>query len=183
MAGRPQDRCQQPRHPQHPSSREEEGAWRRQALRPAATRTTPRPPFIANAWTINCDEAVYKARADESLCPSASLANAYGVRTAAGWEVGGRRALYAFGSGWRQCPGEQFAFTAVIIAVAELMWAYDILPGPRGADVSIETGYKDGVVTTPVDPQVTFRLRSEDKRAALVEDSDRTDAIARELLG
>lgn len=139
--------------------------------------------FIANAWTIHRDVAEYD-RPDEFV-PERFLANAYGVVSdarAKEMEASGRRVLYAFGSGRRQCPGEQFAFVAVMLAVSKLVWAYDILPGPEGVDVSIETGFQDGVASAPVNPQVDFKLRSLERKAAVWEDFRRTDLIASRCL-
>lgn len=118
--------------------------------------------FIANAWTIHRDESLYDR--PEEFVPERWLDNAYGVVSAAlakEMETSGRRKLYAFGSGRRQCPGQQFAFVAVLLAVSKLVWAYDILPpGPGAVDVSIETGFQSGVVSAPLNPQVVFRLRT-----------------------
>lgn len=98
-------------------------------------------------------------------------------------EKSGRRALYVFGSGRRQCPGEQFAFTTIMLAASKVIWAFDVLPPPGGVDVSIETGFKDSIVAEPADPSVIFKIRDADREAALVEDGSRTDGIAREMLG
>lgn len=98
-------------------------------------------------------------------------------------EKSGRRALYCFGSGRRQCPGEQFAFTTVMLAASKVVWAFDVLPPPGGVDVSIETGYKDDIVAEPEDPTVIFKFRDASCEAALLEDASRTDGIARDMLG
>ncbi|KAF7518253.1 hypothetical protein G7054_g13511 [Neopestalotiopsis clavispora] len=140
--------------------------------------------FIANAWTIHRNEEEYD-HPDEFM-PERFLHNTFGLRpsyNAKDQEKSGRRPLYAFGSGRRQCPGEQFAFTSVLLAASKLIWAYDILPPPGGLDTSIENGFKDGVVLQPVRPEVVFKLRSEEKRAAVLADANRTEEIARELQG
>ncbi|ETS75437.1 hypothetical protein PFICI_12381 [Pestalotiopsis fici W106-1] len=138
--------------------------------------------FIANAWTIHRNEEEYD-RPDEFI-PERFLDNPFGLRPSYATqdlEKSGRRALYAFGSGRRQCPGEQFAFTSVLLAASKLIWAYDILPPPHGLDISIENGFKDGVVLQPLHPEVIFKIRSEGRRAAVLADADRTAEIAREL--
>lgn len=95
----------------------------------------------------------------------------------------GRRPLYAFGSGRRQCPGEQFAFTTILLAVSKVVWAFDVLPPEGGIDISIETGYKDGTVTEPINPTVRFTLRDSRRENGLREDFRRTQATARDILG
>ncbi|KAK7708019.1 hypothetical protein SLS64_006841 [Diaporthe eres] len=144
--------------------------------------------FIANAWTIHRDEKDYE-RPDEFM-PERFVKHPYGLRrsndapaTEEDLEKSGRRALYVFGSGRRQCPGEQFAFTTIMLAASKVVWAFDVLPPPGGVDVSIETGYKDNIVAEPADPSVIFKVRDADREAALGEDGSRTDGIAREMLG
>ncbi|KAK8061220.1 hypothetical protein PG997_015441 [Apiospora hydei] len=143
--------------------------------------------FIANAWTIHRNEEEYEQPHD--FIPERFLDNPFGLRPSVAaadenLENSGRRALYAFGSGRRQCPGEQFAFTSVLLAAAKVVWAYDILVPPGGRfDVSVETGFKDGTVTEPVHPEVVFQARSEKKRAGVLADAQRTQDIARDLLG
>jgi hypothetical protein len=70
-----------------------------------------------------------------------------------------------------------------MIAASKLLWAYDILPPPNGLDLSIETGFADGVVTQPVHPDVVFKPRSKTRRAGVVADAERTQAIAQQLVG
>ncbi|KAI4594264.1 hypothetical protein KJ359_008539 [Pestalotiopsis sp. 9143b] len=136
--------------------------------------------LIANAWTIHRNEEEYD-RPDEFI-PERFMDNEFGLRP--GYKAGsGRRALYAFGSGRRQCPGEDFAVTAVLLAASKVIWACDITPPSGGVDYSIETGYKDGTVTQPVRPEVLFTPRSREKEAAVQVDAERTESIARALLG
>ncbi|KAK8108356.1 cytochrome P450 [Apiospora sp. TS-2023a] len=143
--------------------------------------------FIANAWTIHRNEDEYDR--PYYFIPERFLDNPFGTRpslaaSSENLENSGRRALYAFGSGRRQCPGEQFAFTSVLLAASKVVWAYDIRPPSGGKfDVSVETGFKDGTVTEPIHPEVVFTLRGEKKRAGVVTDAERTKEIARELLG
>lgn len=137
--------------------------------------------FIANAWTINRNEEDYD-RPDEFI-PERFIDNPFGMRRAPDGQEGSRRVLYAFGSGRRQCPGEHFAYTTISLTLSKLLWSYDVLPPPGGIDMSVETGFEDGLVTQPVKPNVLFRLRDETREAAMVEDLRRTEAISNELLG
>lgn len=141
--------------------------------------------FIANAWTIHRNEQDYE-RPDDFL-PERFIEHPYGLRTtkasADELESSGRRALYAFGSGRRQCPGEAFAYTTILLAASKIVWAFNVLAPKGGVDTSIETGYKDGTVTEPIDPTVVFKLRDEKRRIGLVEDLCRTETIAKDMLG
>lgn len=143
--------------------------------------------FIANAWAIHRNENDYE-RPDQFI-PERFVRHPYGLRhdkaglTTEDLEKSGRRALYNFGFGRRRCPGEQFAFTTVMLAASKAIWAFDVLPPPGGIDLSIETGYKDDVVAEPLDPTVIFRIRDASREVALVEDASRTAGVAREMLG
>lgn len=150
--------------------------------------------FIANAWTIHRDEEHYER--PEEFLPERFLKHPYGLRvtsdtsskleTEEEMQSTGRRPLYAFGSGRRQCPGDQFAFTTILLAASKVIWAFDVLPPDgEGFDISIETGYKDGTVTEPINPTVRFVLR-DSKRVrenGLREDFGRTEGIATSILG
>lgn len=52
-----------------------------------------------------------------------------------------------------------------------------------GHYISIETGYKDGVVTEPVNPTVCFTLRDPSRKKGLREDCERTQGVATKILG
>lgn len=95
----------------------------------------------------------------------------------------GRRPLYAFGSGRRQCPGDQFALATILLAASKVVWAFDVLPPEGGVDISIETGYKDGTVTEPIDPTVLFALRDPARGDGLRGDFGRAGDVAKSILG
>ena len=137
---------------------------------------------------MNRDELDYEQ--PDQFMPERFVKHPYGLRrdnddpeTEEDLERSGRRALYSFGFGRRRCPGEQFAFTTVMLAASKAIWAFDVLPPPGGIDLSIETGYKDDIVAEPEDPTVIFKFRDASREASLVEDASRTDRIAREMLG
>ncbi|PVH99883.1 cytochrome P450 [Periconia macrospinosa] len=138
--------------------------------------------FLANAWTLNHNEEDYDR--PEEWIPERFLENAYGLRPErfAPATLGSRRALYAFGSGRRICPGIDFAFTSLLLASSKILWAHDVLPPLEGVDISIETGYEDGVVTAPKNPAVLLRLRDEKRKDGIMEDFERTNAVARSLI-
>ncbi|KAK8021965.1 hypothetical protein PG993_012732 [Apiospora rasikravindrae] len=143
--------------------------------------------FIANAWTIRRNEEEYDQ--PYHFIPEGFLDNPFGLRPSVAaadknLENSGRRALYAFGSGRRQCPGEQFAFTSVLLAASKVVWAYDILiPSGGRFNVSVEMGFNYGTVTEPIHPEVIFKARSEKKRSGVLADAQRTQDIPRDLLG
>ncbi|KAK7747510.1 hypothetical protein SLS53_001765 [Cytospora paraplurivora] len=143
--------------------------------------------FIANVWTFHLNEDDYER--PDAFDPDRFIRNPYGLRDDDSLESpensnnSGRRGLYTFGFGRRQCPGEQFAYTTLTLAASKMIWTFDVLPPPGGVDISIESGYIDGTVTEPTRPKVLLKPRSEDRRALIREDSARLEAIAGEMLG
>jgi len=76
----------------------------------------------------------------------------------------------SFGWGRRICPGAGLAQNSLFIALAKLLWAYDILP-VREADGSVRTydtfAYTDGFNVRPKPFECVIRVRSEAHRAVL----------------
>lgn len=156
--------------------------------------------FVIDAWTIGHDEELYDR--PEDFMPERFLDNPLGVRpdvypffssSAPSSETAGeqeplgakeyRRPVYAFGAGRRQCPGEQWAYTYIMLTLAKLVWALDFAPAAEGAvDLSIETGFVDGVVTRPASIPIKLRVRSEERKEAVVVDAERTREIADSLM-
>lgn len=71
----------------------------------------------------------------------------------------------SFGWGRRICPGADLAFNSLFIALAKLLWAYDILP-IEGRQYDI-FAYTDGFNVRPKPFQCTIRVRSEARRKVL----------------
>ncbi len=54
----------------------------------------------------------------------------------------------AFGFGRRICPGRHLAMNSTFIAVAALLWAFDILPDEKEKEALPDVhAYSDGVVS------------------------------------
>lgn len=160
--------------------------------------------FIANAWTLNNNDRDFDQPADWN--PERFSHNPYGLRperyielvkaspgtskektgveepTTQPASLSHRRALYAFGSGRRICPGVDFAFTSLLLVASKTLWAFDVMPPADGVDTSIETGSEDGLVTQPKNANVRFKLRDSGREKGLMEDYERTQAAARELI-
>lgn len=103
--------------------------------------------FISNAWKINRCEEYYNL--PDNFLSDRFLKHPYGLRTSKALVTAeerknsGRKALEAFGSGRRQCAGEQFSLTTILLAELKVVWAFDVSPPDAGVDISNETGYKD----------------------------------------
>lgn len=79
----------------------------------------------------------------------------------------------AFGFGRRACPGYQFAQGTIFTIVATMLATCDIVPvvDEHGQNSIPDVGYTTGTIIFPVDVKCTFRPRTEQARAALVEAS------------
>lgn len=118
--------------------------------------------------------------------PERFLAHPHGLKAGAS-TTAGRMATYTFGRGRRACPGEQFAHSSTLLAMAKILWAFEIVPpaaaaaagGGSGIDMDPVTGYHDGVVLSPKPFKVEMRLRNEAKRDGLVRDHEQAQEALR----
>lgn len=81
---------------------------------------------------------------------------------------------YAFGVGRRLCSGIHLAERSAFVAIAKILWAFDIRPGldEKGnvvdIDITSETRYKDGLVVSPAPFPCDIRPRSEKIRETIM---------------
>ncbi|KAH6649219.1 cytochrome P450 [Chaetomium tenue] len=89
---------------------------------------------------------------------------------------------YGYGSGRRLCPGIHLAERNLFLALAKLVWAFDIGPGMDAAgeviepDVSNEKGYCSGFLVCAEDFPCTITVRSEARKATILRESDKAAA-------
>lgn len=72
------------------------------------------------------------------------------------------RATYSFGFGRRVCPGMQLAKESLILGLAKMLWAFDVLPAQEGKelDLGVDTGFVQGLITFhPKHLDVSLKLR------------------------
>ncbi|KAL2110450.1 hypothetical protein VUR80DRAFT_1165 [Thermomyces stellatus] len=119
---------------------------------------------LANVWGIQQREEDYDE--PEKFKPERYLAHPAGLRDSAD-ATKGQRPTYTFGAGRRICPGEQFAQNSVLVAVAKLLWTFDIVV-PEPLDTSIETAFNTGLVLSPNPFKVDFVVRDETKKEAVI---------------
>ena len=74
---------------------------------------------------------------------------------ASGWRV-----TYDFGAGRRICPGMHSAKQSLLLGLAKVLWAFDVLP-PEGKeiDLSLEKGFVQEIALHPKDFDVVLKLR------------------------
>lgn len=127
--------------------------------------------LIQNTWGINHDPEVFEN--PEEFNPDRFVDNPYGTKMSADEaRAAGRKQTYIFGVGRRKCPGDVFAQNSVLLAMAKLVWGFNMIP-TAPIDTDVETGFHDGLVISPENLKVDFVPRSDEHRLALVNDFQR----------
>ena len=68
---------------------------------------------------------------------------------------------FSFGAGRRICQGMHVASRSMFLAIARMLWAFDILPDPSEAPVKIHE-FTQALVVQPLPFRADFRPRSEE---------------------
>ncbi|KAK9792845.1 putative Cytochrome P450 [Seiridium cardinale] len=114
---------------------------------------------LGNAWAVQHDPEMYDS--PEDFNPDRFIRNHYGTKgPAEEAQTESRKQLYCFGTGRRQCPGDVFAQTSIMIAIVKLVWAFDIVAEEK-IDLSMETGFYGGLVMGSEPFKARFTPRSE----------------------
>ncbi|KAJ4993526.1 cytochrome P450, partial [Stagonosporopsis vannaccii] len=128
--------------------------------------------ILQNIWIDSHDPSLFPS--PDTFDPDRYLANPYGTALSAEeCQAQGRKLVYAFGSGRRQCPGNVFAQNGFLAMAAKIVWAFDVKPKGK-LDLSVETGFHGGLLLGSEPFEVEFVPRSEGHRRAVVEDWERT---------
>lgn len=126
---------------------------------------------LQNTWGINHDPEAFEN--PEVFNPDRFLNNPYGTKMSADEaRAAGRKQTYGFGIGRRKCPGDLFAQNSLLVTMAKLLWAFNMVPvGP--IDTNVETSFHGGLVISPENLKVDFVPRSDKHRLALFDDFQR----------
>lgn len=132
--------------------------------------------ILGNSWAINLNEEYYPN--PHHFNPQRFLDENVAARTkgipTADRELGGRghpnkSGHSSFGWGRRICPGANLALNSLFIAMATLLWAYDIEPIPgRVYDIF---DYTEGFNIRPKPFECRIRIRSDQHRQVLERDN------------
>ncbi|MCJ1311157.1 hypothetical protein MMC25_004827 [Agyrium rufum] len=131
---------------------------------------------LGNTWAINLNDAYYPDPhhfeplrfMDPSL--RASFEPSGSTLTPKGSKIHPNKAGHSsFGWGRRICPGEGLALHSLFIALAKILWAYDVLPS-EGCRYDIND-YTDGFNIRPKKFECIVRVRSEAHKTVLLEES------------
>ncbi|KAI0857776.1 cytochrome P450 [Xylaria cubensis] len=142
---------------------------------------------IMNVWNIHHSEEDYEE--PEKFDPERFLRHPFGMRLdkahdPAHMEASSTRVNYDFGAGRRICPGMHLAKLNLLLGLAKIVWAFEILP-PEGKDIdlSIETGLVQGTALHPKDFDVVFKLRGEHFKKDIMEHYSQAYEVEAEVFG
>jgi len=113
---------------------------------------------IMNTWAINHNPDDYPS--PDTFDPSRYIDSKFGTATTSEADPW-RRPSYAFGAGRRVCAGQRMAENSMLIAMAKLVWTFQIDPLGRREDLdfSVRTGFKDAILTAPDEVGMKFEVR------------------------
>ena len=131
---------------------------------------------LLNQWTIAHDPDFYEE--PERYNPDRFSRDSVGAKKGVRQE--GRKAVYTFGAGRRECLGKDFALQNIGIALLQILWAFDIVP-TEPLDIDAQTGFTPATVMIPMPFKVEFAPRK--SQEALLQEKRKGDVMISELLG
>ncbi|GIJ81548.1 hypothetical protein Asppvi_000047 [Aspergillus pseudoviridinutans] len=131
---------------------------------------------VINQWSIHHDPEFYEA--PERYNPDRYYDNPVGAKK--GVSQAGRKPIYTFGAGRKECLGKDFYFQNARITCAQILWAFDIVPDGE-LDLDVRTGFTPAVVMMPKPFKVRFVPRKSGE--VLLNEKEKADAKYTEILG
>lgn len=125
---------------------------------------------LLNQWTIQQDPAFYDE--PDRYDPGRFIRDPVGARK--GVSQLGRKTLYTFGAGRRECPGKDFFFQNMRLAFAQILWAFDVVPAER-LHTDMGSGFTSSVVLRPKPFKVRFVPRRAGMGDVLLEEKRKAD--------
>ena len=125
--------------------------------------------MIVNAWGMQHDEERFPN--PERFDPD----HFAGVTTLATELANGpyeKRDHYAYGAGRRFCPGSHIAERNLFLAMAKILWGYNIKAGKTWPDTNPTTGYCEGFLVCPYDFDAEFEVRSGKRKETIMREFD-----------
>ena len=131
---------------------------------------------LINQWTLAHDPDCYES--PDIYDPERYIRDPLGVKK--GVPRGSRKPIYTFGAGRRECLGKDYFFQNIRIALAQILWAFDIKPVEE-LDINVQTGFNPAIVMMPKPFKVHFVPRR--PAESLAREKQLADEKLRELLG
>ncbi|KAL0937773.1 Fumitremorgin C synthase 4 [Colletotrichum truncatum] len=135
--------------------------------------------ILMNIWAISHDPDEYED--PDSFQPERFLENPWGIRRndeklqdAAADQS--RRTTYGFGAGRRVCAGQRMAENSMLMTMSKILWYFNIVSGERAPNTSVQTGFRDAILTGPNAFDVNFEVRGKDREEVLIREWTKADA-------
>ncbi|KAK3382212.1 cytochrome P450 [Lasiosphaeria ovina] len=132
---------------------------------------------MINMWLMNMDPDFYDE--PDRFMPERYMRDPVGAK--AGVSQLGRKAVYTFGAGRRECPGRDFVYQSMRMAMSQILWAFDVVPTTK-LDLSPSTGFTSSVVLKPNPFGIKFVPRRPNLGAAVAEEKRKADILLRQIL-
>lgn len=132
---------------------------------------------VLNQWTIQQDPEFYDE--PELYKPERFIEDEFGAKK--GISQVGRKTLYTFGAGRRECPGKDFFFQNMRLGFAQILWAFDIVP-TEPLHTDILAAFTSSVVLRPKAYGVKFVPRRENFEGVLLEGKLKAELKLKEIL-
>ncbi|KAI0127089.1 cytochrome P450 [Xylariales sp. AK1849] len=87
-----------------------------------------------------------------------------------------RRPTYGFGAGRRVCAGQRMAENSMMMTMSKLLWSFDIV-AEMELDTSVQTAFKDAILTGPKEFPVSFRPRDEGRSRVIEVEWEKADGF------
>ena len=131
---------------------------------------------LLNQWTLAHDPECYDE--PDGYSPDRYIRDPLGVKE--GVSHSGRKPIYTFGAGRRECLGKEYFFQNIRIALSQILWAFDINP-VEPLDTDAQTGFNPAIVMMPKPFKVNFVPRR--SAEVLMNEKQKADVKLSELLG
>lgn len=133
----------------------------------------PHSTVILNVWALHHDPARFPSPEifDPERFRTHTLPAYHYTRTS-------NRDHFGYSSGRRLCPGIHLAERNLFLAAAKLLWAFEFSEkrDEEGklweVDVDPKSGYKEGIVLSPLAFQAEVRVRGEGRRATIMKEME-----------
>jgi hypothetical protein len=131
---------------------------------------------VINQWGIAHDPDFYDK--PEAYIPDRFVNDPVGAKP--GISEVGRKALYTFGAGRRECLGKDHFFQNVKLAMAQVLWAFTI-----EADGLLETSVEKGFTPAPIMMPLPFKVKFVPRRSedTMLGEKAKADKALSEIFG
>ena len=139
--------------------------------------------IIVNAWGLHFDDTRFanpETFDPEHFAGTTTLASELANGA---WE---KRDHYGYGTGRRFCPGVHVAERNLFVAMAKLVWGFEIKAGKVLPDTDPRTGYCEGFLVCANPFEAAFEVRGEERRRTILrecEEAEREVFAAYEAVG